>query len=233
LSNKLARHSSFYRKTRNKLTGQYTANEIGFEEDFWNLEKSGRIKGYFQTYKYADEVSEEIKKLLVLRNTTNWFKSMITDIEEKNPIAVHIRRGDYLNLENEFGILDVSFYAGIVKRNFCGETLSRPIWIFTDSPDLIQTEIISTTLEKSTLIRPPHDSPPNESLLLMSRCSTIIMSNSTFSWWAAYLSDFNTQVFAPSKWFKGRKDPERLIPKRWKTEESVWNTTVKVGEEWD
>lgn len=233
LSNKLARHFSIFRKLRKKLTKQYTANELGFEDDFWNLKTSGKIRGYFQTYRYADEVSDEIKKLLVLKNTTTWFKGMIADIEKSSPIAVHMRRGDYLAIENEFGILDVNFYSGIVERILDREANSRPIWIFTDSPELIRAEIIGTVLEKSIIIQPPSDSPPNESLLLISRCSKIIMSNSTFSWWAAYLSDSNTQVFAPSKWFKGRKDPERLIPTRWKTEESVWKTTIKVGNEWN
>lgn len=233
LSNKLARHSSIFGNLRNKLTNQYTARELGFEEEFWNLKKSGKIRGYFQTYKYADEVSDEIKNLLVLRNSSKWFKEMIAEVQKLNPIAVHMRRGDYLALENEFGILDVSFFSGIIAGNLYHEGHSRPIWIFTDSPELVRTEIIGTVLERGTLIIPPSDSPSSESLLLISRCSTIIMSNSTFSWWAAYLSDLNTQVFAPSKWFKGKKDPDLLIPKRWKTEESIWNTKVKVSDAWN
>jgi hypothetical protein len=46
----------------------------------------------------------------------------------------------------------------------------------------------------------------------------IIISNSTFSWWAAWLS--NTSIVAPKQWFESKilkKNPiDDLIPENWK-----------------
>ena len=40
-----------------------------------------------------------------------------------------------------------------------------------------------------------------EQILMISLCDNIIISNSTFSWWGAYLSEKNTNVIYPTKWF--------------------------------
>ncbi|EHC0071351.1 alpha-1,2-fucosyltransferase [Escherichia coli] len=49
----------------------------------------------------------------------------------------------------------------------------------------------------------------------MSKCKNNIISNSSFSWWAAWLNENkNKTVIAPSKWFK--KDIKHdIIPESW------------------
>ena len=43
-----------------------------------------------------------------------------------------------------------------------------------------------------------------------------IISNSSFSWWAAFLrKDRTAPVFCPDPWFQGMKDPDSLIPHEW------------------
>jgi len=44
-----------------------------------------------------------------------------------------------------------------------------------------------------------------------------VIANSTFSWWAAYLSrNLNSSVVSPDPWFTGIPEPTYLIPKGWK-----------------
>jgi hypothetical protein len=219
IANKLARHSKLFKKSRDFLLRDFTSIELGFEESFWNLRGSRKIRGYFQTHLYADTVKIELRESLVITNTSIWYRNQIEKLNECNPVGIHMRRGDYLGLMEEFGILDISYYVSIVERN---NLQSRPIWIFTDSPEMVAQEIIGTILEESCIINPPKESSVNESLLLMSMCETLLISNSTFSWWAAYLNKPTSSIHAPSKWFKGRPDPERLIPDTWKSHESIW-----------
>jgi hypothetical protein len=55
---------------------------------------------------------------------------------------------------------------------------------------------------------------PIEVLHLMSIGSSYVIANSTFSWWAAKLSN-SRQVIAPEPWFVGAKEPSQLIPDEW------------------
>ena len=43
-----------------------------------------------------------------------------------------------------------------------------------------------------------------------------VLANSTFSWWAAYLTrNLEVEVVAPEPWFIGHPDPDLLIPRDW------------------
>ena len=55
-------------------------------------------------------------------------------------------------------------------------------------------------------------------LYLMSKCSDFIISNSTYSWWGAWLANTGT-VIAPSVWFgpnNSHKSLKDLYPSHWK-----------------
>ena len=63
---------------------------------------------------------------------------------------------------------------------------------------------------------------PEETLMLMSQSDAIVISNSSFSWWAAQLGKKSKFVVYPSKWLRGMLDPEDLFPTEWHPQESQW-----------
>jgi hypothetical protein len=81
------------------------------------------------------------------------------------------------------------------------ERFKNPIYrVFTDDPGWVlnlgifnNDQIVDNT--EST--HPAHD------LLQMSRCDHFVISNSTYSWWAATISDNPHKIIiAPKFWFK-------------------------------
>ncbi len=221
VSNKLASLSDAYRKLRDLVERRYTARSLGYEAEFANLKQARRISGYFQSYIYADFVQDELKKSLILKSTSQWFKESEELIKRENPIVIHMRRGDYLAAKDDFGVLAIDYYEEAVSILSEKET-SRSVWIFTDSPELIRKEIANSRLQNAVIVTPPSESNPNESMILMSRASDLVISNSTYSWWSAYLSSGNSHIVAPKKWFRQREDPALLLPDHWVKITSRW-----------
>jgi hypothetical protein len=181
-----------------------------------------RYRGYFQSYIYAAELRGKIPGgLLSVRESTPWLVEYIKNAVAAKPIMMHIRRGDYFKVQSEFGILSEDYYKNALSilRN-AGST--SPVWVFTDSPDLINQEFIDKLDCDSRIVIPPSESTPIESLSLMQYGSANIISNSTFSWWPAFLSKSSTQTICPSKWFINMETPQKLLPENWTQINPVW-----------
>ena len=204
------------------LTRIHTSRPIGIDPRISKIKPGMLMRGYYQSYVYVQDVVSESTFDLVLSQPSEWFKSMVTDAARAKPIMVHVRRGDYAKAENkDFGMLDARYYENAVSRarKKLGDA-HRPIWIFSDDIPLVRTEL-SELFSDASFVVPPDESNAAESMILMSKGAANVISNSTFSWWAAILNS-GSVVVAPSKWFKNMNDPEGLIPPEWLTQESEW-----------
>jgi hypothetical protein len=57
-----------------------------------------------------------------------------------------------------------------------------------------------------------------EDLAVLSQASSVVMSNSTFSWWGAYIAhkERNASIIYPSPWFNTDKmQPQKLFSDDW------------------
>ena len=182
-----------------------------------------RLMGYFQDYKFLDFLERQKKMTtLSLANPSPWFLNMQEQARMNKPIIVHIRRGDYLNHAESIGVLDFAYFKNaldVIPRNENSE-----FWIFSDSVSVAKDFALFAHLPdlRTQIIQAPSDSPDAESMLLMTLGSALVISNSTFSWWGAYLNKNADLVIAPKKWFKNLDDPANLIPGNWIYCESVW-----------
>lgn len=182
-----------------------------------------RLFGYFQELDSVCYLTEKkVFTIPKLKNPSNWFKTTSSELSNANPIVVHIRRGDYLNYKETLGVLDLSYFQLAIKE--VPSYLQRNIWIFTDSLEVANELVFHLKLPdgQTRIVVPPHGSAHAESLVLMSRASAIVISNSTFSYWAAYFNSSAVDVIAPKKWFRGLNDPENFFPRRWRVFDSIW-----------
>ena len=204
----------------------HVSDKIGYDSDLSRVRPGYFVSGYFQTYEYHKALkSMNALPSLRLRNPSNWFLEESKKIARENPIVIHVRRGDYLQSQNDFiGALSMEYFLDAVNlllRQTGSTTDNKRLWIFTDSPAIVSDEFGDALGKNLRFITPPISTDPAESLVLMSLASSIVISNSTFSWWAATLGRASN-VVAPSKWFKNQPDPERLIPESWMKAESKW-----------
>jgi hypothetical protein len=203
------------------LSFEFKPTEVGFITNFFTI-KQKRIVAYFQTWRYFDllAASAETPKL-TLRNPSNWYTSKAELALKEKPIMIHVRRGDYLKLQESIGVLKDSYFVS-AYRKLPKEDQKRKIWIFTDSEKLIDGILLDKAFTNAEIVIPPRGTDPAESLMLMTFAGANIISNSTFSWWGAFLNQSNGPVVSPKKWFKGLDDPQDLAPPDWILCESEW-----------
>ncbi len=182
-----------------------------------------RLLGYFQSYKFLHYLESQKKmNSLSLLSPSSWFENLKAEALRSKPIIVHIRRGDYLNHAETIGVLDFSYFKNAL--NLLPKNVNSKFWIFSDSVRTAKdfADFAELPDMRTRIIEPPPDSPDAESLLLLTLGSSLVISNSTFSWWGAYLNKNAEFIIVPKKWFKNREDPANFVPVNWISCESIW-----------
>jgi hypothetical protein len=172
------------------------------------------LNGYFQSVFWAeDEKTNEILHQLRIKSPSRTLLHWIELIDIARPIIVHVRLGDYRN-EAGIGILKSSYFYRALNHPIL-QDVSKNVWIFTDEPSSIDiSDYVPTSFK--TRVFDDLSLSPSETLELMRHGSAYVISNSTFSWWAAYLSyTQRCPRLMPTPWFKNSKSPLGIKPPEW------------------
>lgn len=167
---------------------------IHYEKDYFHKEnifdKPDNVSyiGFFQNYNYFDYCKEFIKQELSFKPNTlidevdQWFHNKLL-------VSIHIRRTDYRYYQHFFYQPSLSWYLASMK--FFPD---QQFIVFSDDKPWCQKSFRNI---KNVIISPFKHYI--QDLYAMTKCIGHIISNSTFSWWGAYLSNSNT-VIMPHKW---------------------------------
>ena len=187
--------------------------EKGFEFDT-NILKADRrndftLYGFFQTEKYFKHCEEEIRNQFKFKEeVVNECNDIIEECFD-NPIALHIRRGDFLiNSGNHYN-QSLDYYEKALSKF----DSKRQVVIFSDDPQWC----VEQKLFESDRFIVSSGNDPYVDLYLMTQCNDFIIANSTFSWWGAWLSN-KGKVIAPKKWFgpnNAHLNTKDLYPEHW------------------
>ncbi len=157
--------------------------------------KKGEIPDIFvQDLSYFEDFEEEIKKLYS------------EGIGYLPYVAIHLRRGDYVNN---------SFYVDLAKTGYYIDAINqfpnRKFIVFSDDNAFakmyFEGDKFSFDESKDEI----------EAFNKMASCDGIIMANSSFSWWAAYLNpNLDKKIVAPTvdKWYSDGLERTKC-PKEW------------------
>ena len=146
------------------------------------------IHGYFQSSKYFSHCTSEIRSQFKFKSEiSKKMRKYKKTLEHKDPVSIHVRRGDYLNHSGCFPTLDKEYYENAMSHfpdrkfvfisddiNWCKETFGDT-HSYSESGDMYVD------------------------LCLMTECYGHIIANSSFSWWGAWLGLGKT--IAPKNWF--------------------------------
>ena len=203
--------------------------EFRFYEDFFNeCPDDCNLDDYFQSEKWFKNVENLIRSDFTFKdNIIEPCKEMIEEIGEC--IALHVRRTDYVNLQNYHPACSLNYYSAALKEF----PEDMPVLVFSDDIEwCIQQEIFSSDrfllsqneerynhLHKDADGQMRHSLVPNTDLCLMTLCNHNIIANSSFSWWGAWLNNNpNKKIITPDRWFGNEakiNDVSDLIPLEW------------------
>ena len=141
-------------------------------------------------------------------------------IKKNDSIAVHVRRGDYLlpKNKNKF-VQNRLYYESAVAKIIRKASMNKPqIIIFSDDARwCIKT--LKYICGHQTVIFNKSGVTDTEQMILMSLCTHNVISNSTFSWWSAFLNkNQNKIIVSPRSWSKDnteQRKAEGLIMPEW------------------
>ena len=160
-----------------------------------NLEGSVFLDGYFQSEKYFEDFKKEVVDMFSIDDESlnylkEHFKSIFTT---ENTCALHIRRGDYLNLQHYHPEQPISYFKEAM--DIAGD----------DCLYVVCSDDIPWCMENLTFVKNKifmGGIPSYMRFYAASLCKHNIMANSTFAWWAAYLNrNPDKKVIAPKHWF--------------------------------
>lgn len=142
-------------------------------------------KGYYQSSKFFEGFDSEIKSLFELKNEYKYE-------ELNNSCSIHVRRGDYLQLEQFHPVQTMKYFDEAIHR-IKKEVRKVNFIVFSDDIKWCKENFHYSNLSFS-------EGEMIEDFAKMISCTHHIISNSSFSWWTAYLSQKGL-VIAPVKWF--------------------------------
>jgi hypothetical protein len=161
------------------------------------------ISGYWQNVQYIERNEQLIRKTFDLSLITSRVSTSAT-IDTRPKVAIHVRRGDYVSdakSRKVHLVCDAGWYrrAWSLMRD---EVPDARAFVFSDDPTWAQTSL--NLAGEVTYMPFDAREPAVRDMALMSGCHHFIISNSSYSWWSAWLSQSpNKKVIAPREWFIG------------------------------
>ena len=185
------------------------------EELFEKCPDNVSLHGFFQSWRYFANVQDEIRKDFTFHDgILNPCKEMMEELEGREPIMLHVRRGDpnltdprgfkwsYTQCGSMHPVQPVEYYEKALKHF----RKDQPVIVFSDSTDWVKEQDFFKP--DRFMISEPEDKyadgsfTPYADLCLMSLGSHAIIANSSMSWWGAWLqTNPDKIVIAPKMWF--------------------------------
>ena len=169
------------------------------------------LVGYWQNQRYFSSIRPRlVQEFSPVEPTAS--PEMLEEIQGSSSVAVHVRRGDYLQnpkVRRHFGVCTLDYYRMGVKL-IAERVGGARFFVFSDDPEWARANL---KLDATYVF----GNSDIEDFRLMTACRHFIVANSSFSWWAAWLGQSSDKiVVAPDPWFiSNRFDSSEIVPTGW------------------
>lgn len=206
---------------QNSASGLFKEKTFSFDSNFNNLLENSTLEGYFQSYKYFDDIRDILRDDFNIEFQDEANKELALKLSSRDSVSVHIRRGDYIS-DKKVAAIHLCCEQDYYDRAFklIEAKIENPnYFVFSDDINWVERNMNFSTAANGRLEFVKHNFNQSSYLdmALMSKASHHIIANSSFSWWAAYLAKNDQGLkIAPAKWFNDNSiDIKDLMPESW------------------
>lgn len=174
------------------------------------IESDKYYDGYWQSFKYFSNYKEVLYKVYAHGTPNEYNKQMISELEGCNSVGMHVRRGDYKTSPQFYGICNLEYYKKAIET--IQSKVEQPhYFIFSDDINWCK-ENIAPLLNGSKVTFVTENKGANScwDMFLMTHCMNLVIANSSFSWWGAFLNQNNGVIISPTHWVN--RDEEQETP---------------------
>ncbi len=204
---------NFLRRIANKLTRchYYFEHHLSFDPSVLELPDETYLEGYFQNESYFSDIEQIVRQRFRVAPDESKLpaatRSLANEIRTDDSVCLHVRRADYVTIpftKQYHGICSLDYYErGLAKLRSLG--VRGKVFVFSDDEDWCHENFRDAS--QFEIVGNEHAGPrASTHLWLMILCRHFLISNSSFSWWAAWLSDSPGKVVVrPSQWLQARE----------------------------
>jgi hypothetical protein len=163
------------------------------------------LEGYWQSEAFFPNFKPHLaRELLALPPDPAANARWLDAVRAPGAVALHVRRGDYVAHARHtpsYRVLGTDYYTAALAR-LRGRTDVRRAVVFSDDPAWCDAEL-KLGLPTDVVRRADPHAHVVDDLLTMAQATNLIVANSTFSWWAAWIATQRgpARVVMPARWF--------------------------------
>lgn len=172
--------------------------ENGYIEPHLNYNCPIYLEGYFQSQKYFDDIKDDLLNLFDCRKFNDYEKYPgLHKLRERNSVCISVKIEHNVG-SSMYNVCTMKYWEQAIK--YITENVEDPLFfICSDNVEYTLNHLIDAS--KYDYVVQDKEKPVHESLAAMSECKHFIIGNTTFGWWAQYLSKHSNKiVVAPSRW---------------------------------
>lgn len=157
-------------------------------------------EGYWQSVHNFLDVKEQLQDIFGHPEPNTYNKDLIMKIKEVESVGIHVRRGDYLNEPEFCGICGIEYYKKAIQ-DIISDGKHHSFFIFSNDMEWCR-ENLAPLLQNHNLFYVTGNTGKSScwDMFLMTYCKDLIIANSSFSWWGAFLNKYVNRVYAPYPW---------------------------------
>lgn len=185
----------------------YREKTVGYKKELIKFTGDIYLQGTFQSEKYFTDIRKYLLHEFTPKTKICVSRNLIEILETEETVSLHVRRGDYARLNHA---LNIYYYQRAMLK--IEEVISNPYYlIFSDDIAWVKENLDIGA--RSIIVNEDGRLKDYEELMIMTKCRHNIISNSTFSWWGAWLNqNVEKMVIAPKVWFG---DQKKIVLDNW------------------